>query len=275
MAPVLTRTQKAVAVALFGVFMVAAALAPFALIAAVHAGNTADGAQHNSRVNAAVAAKGQDFASTAAKACQTPAGRAQLQRLGINCAQASQVATTPPTGAAGPQGVPGIPGPGPSLASVEQAVAAYCDRTTCGTGPTAAQVAQAVATFCHVDGRCQGPAGPSGAAGTSVTGPPGPAGETVTGPAGTNGTAGQDATSDQVAAAVSDYCTAHDGCKGDTGTQGPAGPAGPAGPPGPTCTTGYSLTQQTVRTAQGPVVVEMCTADDQTSPAPVPSSGGN
>jgi len=63
-----TRRQSRVSTALFVIFMLAAAVAPFALVAALRASASADDAQHTSKVNAAVAAKGQDFASTAAKA---------------------------------------------------------------------------------------------------------------------------------------------------------------------------------------------------------------
>lgn len=111
----------------------------------------------------------------------------------------------------------------PSQASVELAVAAYCQRTACGTGPTAAQVAQAVATYCTVNGHCRGPAGPSG---SSVTGPPGqsgPSGSTVTGPPGPAGNDGQNATSDQVAQAVASYCADHDQCQGPPGHDGADG----------------------------------------------------
>jgi len=186
MAPVLTRRQRVSAVVLFVVFMAAAAVAPFALVAALHAGGTAADAKRDSRVNAAVAAKGQDFASTAAKACQTTAGRAQLQRLGISCAQASQVATTPPTGAAGPQGIPGVPGVQGPVGSVG-AQGAKGDPGS--VGPRGVNGSPGA----------NGQSGANGQAGSD--GPPGPEGST--GPAGSQGDAGPP------------------GVKGDTGPAGP------------------------------------------------------
>lgn len=69
---------------------------------------------------------------------------------------------------------------------------------------------------------------------------PGPVGQT-----GAKGDPGQNATNDQVAGAVQDYCAAHGGCIGAPGQTGAAGPAGKdgqsgadgangaVGPPGP------------------------------------------
>lgn len=121
----------------------------------------------------------------------------------------------------------------PSQAAIEDAVAAYCEQTKCGSGPTAAQVAQAVASFCSIDGRCRGPAGPTGKNGTGEPGQAGASGATgAAGASGAAGTDGQNATSDQVAVAVADYCTAHGECAGQQGSQGPSGENGGQGAAG-------------------------------------------
>lgn len=136
----------------------------------------------------------------------------------------------------------------PSQDSIELAVASYCAHTACGSGPTATQVAQAVATYCSINGRCRGPAGPSGPNGSPGTsGTPGASGASgAPGQAGENGqpgTDGQNATPDQVAAAVAAYCggDTHP-CKGDPGDTGPAGPSGPKGEPGDACPSTITVT---------------------------------
>lgn len=81
-----------------------------------------------------------------------------------------------------------------------------------------------------------GAAGPSGPPGDSIRGLPGPAGmrgADGTGLMGSPGEDGQNASSDQIADAVANYCAANNGCRGPQGEAGPIGPPGPVGPQGP------------------------------------------
>jgi hypothetical protein len=109
----------------------------------------------------------------------------------------------------GAKGDTGNTGAGPTQAEVQAAVALFCASGACGQPPTAAQVAQAVATYCGGANGCKGSDGTPGAPGAS----------------GAPGAAGQNATPDQIAAAVASYCAANS-CQGATGPTGPPGPNG-------------------------------------------------
>jgi len=113
-----------------------------------------------------------------------------------------------PRGAQGEQGIP------PTQAQVAAAVLDYCTTNNrCdGQSPTAAQVATAVSNYCLANNNCKGDTGPTGAAGQNGTN-------------GTNGADGQNATTEQIMAAVANYCS--DGrCKGAQGEQGIPGTDG-------------------------------------------------
>lgn len=237
-------TVLAVAVLVF------AALAAVGLMIAIHNGD-----QSNTAANKPCGVNDRRGPCIAVRALGS-----QVKSLGgvpVTSAPAPPPITKTVTAPAGP--APSIP-----TSQIEAAVAAYCG-TSCRPSP--AQVAQALATYCTANGHCRGPAGPAGPSGSSVTGPPGAAG--ATGPA---GEPGQPPTAQQISDGVASYCDGHNQCQGPQGSIGPTGPTGPAGPPGPTCTTGYTLTQETVGTVAGPLIVEMCVADNQASPTPVPSS---
>lgn len=98
----------------------------------------------------------------------------------------------------------------------------------------------------------RGPQGVKGDPGQNGVGLIGPVG-----PAGPQGEPGKDGIS----------VTGSPGPKGDPGNPGERGAVGPAGP---ACAPGYTATQRTIL-APDPVVVELCIADDQANPAPVPS----
>ena len=190
-------------------------------------------------------------------------------------ADVSEVTDEGERGGSGPPGPAGPPGV-VSEADIEAAVAAFCAGGVCrgpagATGadganappPTDAQVAQAVSAYC-ANGACVGPAGATGSTGATgatgqpgesiqgeqgVPGPPGRTGETGAqgepGPPGRTGEPGPPGpgpTDEQVARAVSQYCTANAcaqgpaGADGAPGAPGAEGPAGPAGPPGETPT---------------------------------------
>jgi hypothetical protein len=164
--------------------------------------------------------------------------------------------------------VPPIP---PSQTQVNQALALYCTLHGCAVPPTATQVAEAVATYCDRHGKCLGPRGPTGSRG--LTGPAGPAGPSgangSAGPVGPTGTPGDNATPDQVALAVADYCAAHDGCQGEpgpTGATGPTGPTGETGPPG----AGLGGFTFTVPSLAGGDVTFNCQPDTQPDPGTAP-----
>lgn len=115
-----------------------------------------------------------------------------------------QIPAAPPAqdiveGVAGPTGPPGRP---PTPEEVAAAVTEYLTAHPPAPGrpPTADEVANAVAAFC-ADGRCTGANGADGS-------PPSDA---------------------QTAAAVQNYCNAHNQCQGAPGGQGPPGPAGKDG----------------------------------------------
>ena len=137
--------------------------------------------------------------------------------------------------------------------------------------------------------------GTNGSNGTpGATGSPGPAGQTGPGP-----------TDEQInvavqtfmPAAVADYLTANPPPSGSPGAQGSPGLNGTNGTngtdgaqgPGPTeqqiadavsayfadhplaCKDGYTATDETVTTTTGPVLVQVCVADDQPTPTDVPT----
>lgn len=136
------------------------------------------------------------------------------------------------TPSASPQrGAAGAPGPGPSSAQIQIAVTSYCAASRCGTGPTAAQVAQAVATYCRSDGRCRGPAGKTASGSPGADGKDGTDG--AAGASGAPGAPGESATADQVAAAVSTYCGAHNQCAGPAGSDGTSATGAPGSPGAP------------------------------------------
>ena len=105
-------------------------------------------------------------------------------------------------------------GLGPTDAQVAAAVAAYC--TTDGRcdpkSPSATQVALAVSEYCSSRGECKGPSGNDGGTG-------------ATGATGNNGVDGQNATPEQIMAAVQQYCS-NNNCQGPKGDAGSIGPDG-------------------------------------------------
>lgn len=133
-------------------------------------------------------------------------------------------------GERGVQGPRGPRGRAPTTAEVTQAVSAYlrANPPQPGRPPSEAEIIAAVATYC-ADNTCDGPPGPPGPAGADSA---------VPGPAGPAGPAGPGPSDEQVAAAVTAYCDARNGC---------TGPQGPQGEPGPSCPEGYSLQPSTVR----------------------------
>lgn len=104
-------------------------------------------------------------------------------------------------GLPGSQGAPGENGRSPSQAEIALAVVNYCADGRCDAKqPTADQVATAVYSYCSIRNSCKGE---TGATGASVT-------------------------TDQIMAAVTQYC--NDGrCIGPTGAQGVAGAPGADG----------------------------------------------
>ncbi|HEY9352975.1 MAG TPA: hypothetical protein VIP28_06990 [Nocardioides sp.] len=114
----------------------------------------------------------------------------------------------------------GPPGPGPTAAQVQAAVADYCAGDRCKPTVSRSQVAAAVADYC-AGGLCQGKDGTNG----------GPGADGTDGTSGTDGTDGADGapgpgpTDEQIAAAVEAYCA--DGkCRGEKGEKGDAGADG-------------------------------------------------
>lgn len=133
-----------------------------------------------------------------------------------------------PSQVPGPTGPAGAQGPGPTDAQVAAAVSLFCaSHSNCTGTPSQAQVAAAVRAYC-TDGACTGPKGSAGSSG--VAGAAGAAG--ATGQAGAGGAQGPGPTSDEVAAAVAAYCSAHGDCTGPAGQQGSAGPRGDTGASG-------------------------------------------
>jgi hypothetical protein len=199
------RTEKMVWL-LFVLLIGVATTAAIALINAGHANDTAHAAKQAGDANA------QALATANSKL--TRVGQAPVPTPSVPAPAATVTVTaTPP------------PGVGPSDLQVSSAVAVYCAaHSGCANGPTTTQVAQAVATYCTRAGECNGPVGAAGVPGRSgVSGAPG-----ASGAPGSAGRDGLNATPEQVAAAVSSYCSTRDNCQGATGTAGAAGfpPAG-------------------------------------------------
>lgn len=95
-------------------------------------------------------------------------------------------------------GATGAVGPAPTQAEIAVAVANYCGSGRCDAkNPSAEQVAAAVFNYCSVNGGCRGEAGQNG----------------------------RDVTTEQIMAAVSQYCA-------DGRCTGPAGPVGATGAAG-------------------------------------------
>lgn len=112
-----------------------------------------------------------------------------------------------PQGAQGPQGIQGPAGRAPTQAEVSAAVAAYlaAHPVKDGRPPTQTEIAAAVAAYIAKNPPPAGPAGKNGTDGQQgATGPQGPSG-----PQGPKGDPGQNATDDQVKAAVDAYFAAH------------------------------------------------------------------
>jgi len=119
----------------------------------------------------------------------------------------------------GPQGLPGLPGEGPSAEELSAAVARWCTQVGLSPcRPTQAQVTLAIAQNCNQDGRCRGPRGPRGLPGRDGTGTPGIDG--LPGDIGPQGPPGPPPTAEQLADAVTDYCALHAGCQGQPGRDG-------------------------------------------------------
>jgi hypothetical protein len=132
-------------------------------------------------------------------------------------------------GRTGATGRAGVPGPGPTVAQIDQAVASYCGSSPCGRPPTVDQVLEGLQR-CSAGGGCRG----------------------------ADGSDGKDAPppSDmQIVAAVTVYCAAHGGCAGDQGAPGADGVQGIQGP-GPS--------DEQVQAA----VDAYCTAHSNCSPTP-------
>lgn len=208
MPPVRSHRAKRTEIGLYLAFVVAAAVALFALLdahqakdASRSAAGKADRATVGQRVDAAALAE----------------ANRRLRHLG-----GTPVQTPAPvvSGARGPAG------PAPTAEQIAAAVQSYCAlRSGCAGVPSKAQVTAAVQAYCAT-GVCKGPVGAKGKTGTRGT--PGQAGTPGPGP-----------TETQISQAVAAYCQAHGGCtgpagpKGDTGAAGATGPPGPAGPSGP------------------------------------------
>lgn len=107
-------------------------------------------------------------------------------------------------GLQGAKGEPGDAGRSPSQAEIALAVINYCSDGKCDAkSPSADQVATAVRNYCDTRNSCKGDTGAAGSAGAN-------------------------ATTDQIMAAVTQYCS--DGrCTGPTGSQGIAGAPGADG----------------------------------------------
>jgi len=138
-----------------------------------------------------------------------------------------QPVTTPdpgPAGEPGQVGPVGPPGPPPTTSQVLQAVALYCSNGSCAQRPTTQQVASAVASYCGARSECSGPRGRPGVGLDGSDGQPG-----ATGAQGDKGDQGPPPTAEQIAAAVTDYCSVNDRCRGP---QGPAGTDGQDGADG-------------------------------------------
>lgn len=149
----------------------------------------------------------KDLATQVAEACAGGGVVAKnLTQRGL-CGKAQQIIKEPIQGKQGEAGKEGKQGPPPSDEQVQRAVDAFCANGRCnGKSPTPQQVALAVAAYCNARGQCT---------------PPKPKD-------GKDGEPGQNATSDQVAAAVASFC-ADDNCDGEDGKDGKDGANGTNG----------------------------------------------
>jgi len=167
------------------------------------------------------------------------------------------------TPVAGPAGAAGPAGPPPTLTEVEDAVTRYCTQVSCGIPPSAGQVAQAVSTFCNAHAQCSGPGGKTGRNGNNgLNGHNGSPGAT--------GAEGPGPTSDQVAAAVSSFCAAHNQCQGPAGASGSRGASGATvtGPPGENGSNGADGQPPLSWTYVDHIgMTHTCTRDDPFNPA--------
>ena len=223
---------------LWSAFLIALAIAvAFFIFAQIDHGNgliaSKQTAEAQVSAQAPVIQQGKDFAAQVTAACKTSAGRAELQRLGISCAQASAVVVATPSIVIGPPGAQGVAGP---------------------SGPPG----------------LQGIPGAPGARGISVTGSTGPSGPTgLSGAPGSPGTAGQPGepgASGQPGAEGSPGPAGAQGAQGPEGERGPTGPTGPAGPD--TCTDSGGTWTDVPQLDGGSV--RQCTIAPSPTPTPTP-----
>lgn len=126
-----------------------------------------------------------------------------------------------PAGTAGQPGQNGKPGPGPSQQQIDAAVFGYL--AVHPPGATPAMVAVQVAAYLTAHPPEQGPPPTATQIATAASDYIAAHSADFQGAAGTNGAdgqPGQNATDDQVAAAVGAYCDAHSQCQGQQGDQG-------------------------------------------------------
>lgn len=209
---------------------------------------------------------------------------------------AGKVTVPPPVLTSEPSSLPPAGYVRPSQQQVTVGVSAYFADHPVRANVTPTQVADKLVPYVTSYLKSHpAPAGKAGKNGATVTGSPGAGGATGPGP-----------TDEQINAsvqtylpgAVSAYLAANPppsgavgatGPSGADGSAGPAGPAGPSGPPGPgptsdqiatavsdylvahplACPDGFTATNESVVTDNGPVLVRVCAADSQpTTPPP-------
>jgi hypothetical protein len=199
---------------------------------------------------------------------------AQAQQLAsqVRALGATPVVQPPAPAPAGPTIVTAapIPGPGPTQAQIDAAVAAYlvAHPPAAGKSATPEMVATAVGEYL--------------AAHPPEPGQPPTAQEIATAAANYltahsaefQGPAGKNATDTQVAAAVDAYCSTHGSCAGKPGATGAKGDTvqGPRGPAGPTCPPGYELRDAVITAPDGSTYQGKACVDPSTSkpPGPIP-----
>jgi hypothetical protein len=160
-----------------------------------------------------------DQQSQAAVAAERLAG--QVRAFGATPVVQPPAPIAGPTGAAGKTGPAG---PGPTQQQIDDAVAGYFAEHP--PGPTPAEVGAQVAAFLTLHPPKQGaPPTPTQIA-TAASDYIAAHAQQFTGPTGQNGSdgqPGQNATDDQVAAAVAAYCSSHNQCQGSSGGTGAQG----------------------------------------------------
>jgi Tfp pilus assembly protein PilX len=219
MPPVRSRRAKQTEIGLYIAFVVAAAVALFALLDA----HQAKDAAHSASGKADRATAGQ-----VADAAALAEANRRIKHLG-----GTPVGTPAPavSGARGPAG------PAPTTAQIAAAVSSYCAlRSGCTGVPSKAQVTAAVQAYCAT-GVCKGSTGAKGTPGrTGKSGSSGAVGQPGT--VGDTGPTGPGPTDEEISQAIAAYCQAHGECTGPAGPKGDTGAAGPTGPAGPSGATG-------------------------------------